>query len=397
MCNWFSVSALTESVSLKQFQQGHQQLLEQIQARDVEAATSTIEDHLTGLMDGFIRGVRPGIGGGMDEQITYLETGSQDPFFNLAFEEALLTHRREGSCLLLWQNDKTVVIGQNQNAEEEINRAFVEAHGIRVVRRTTGGGAVYHDLGNLNYSFITDAGAAETLTMTRFTLPVVQALRGLGLRAESGGRNDILVEGRKVSGTAQRLLNGRILHHGTLLFDTDPAMAEGALRVDPEKFRSKGAKSVRSRIGNIREFLQEDMDLTAFWAYLKATLAGGGFCTGTLSQAELREAERLKEMKYSTWDWTFGRSPAYDLTNRRRWDGGSLEVRLSVRKGRITEIAFFGDFLSRCPLDPLRSALAGTAFRWEDAARVLAQYPLADYFGGISAWEILETMFHVHE
>ena len=133
----------------------------------------------------------------MSQEIHYLETGSQDPFYNLAFEETVLRSRRSGEYLLLWQNDNTIVIGQNQNAEGEINRAFVEAHQIHVVRRTTGGGAVYHDLGNLNYSFITDVGDAERLTMERFTRPIVEALQGLGLQAEASGRNDILVEGRR--------------------------------------------------------------------------------------------------------------------------------------------------------------------------------------------------------
>ena len=170
----------------------------------------------------------------MSEQVTYLETGSLDPHYNLAFEEYVLCNRREGEYLLLWQNDNTIVIGQNQNAEAEINRAFVEEHHINVVRRTTGGGAVYHDLGNLNYSFITDAGDSDQLAMERFTRPVVEALKALGLQAEASGRNDILVEGRKVSGTAQRIVKGRILHHGTLLFDANPSMVAGALRVDPE-------------------------------------------------------------------------------------------------------------------------------------------------------------------
>lgn len=333
----------------------------------------------------------------MKQRVTYLETGSQNPFYNLAFEEYVLTCRKAGDYLLLWQNDNTVVIGQNQNAEQEVNRAFAEKHGIRVVRRTTGGGAVYHDLGNLNYSFITDAGEAETLAMERFTLPVVRALRGLGLQAETGGRNDILVEGRKVSGTAQRLLGGRILHHGTLLFDADPAMVAGALRVDPEKFRSKSAKSVRSRIGNIRDFLPGDMDLPAFWEYLKAALAGEGFAMGALSAEELEAVDELKRSKYDTWEWNFGRSPAYDMVNRRRWEGGSLEVCLCVKDGRISEIAFHGDFLSRRPLDPLAAELRGTAFRREDVAGVLERCPLRDYFGGIGEDEILETLFYVHE
>ena len=333
----------------------------------------------------------------MDKRVTYLETGSQDPCYNLAFEEYVLTNRMEGDYLLLWQNDNTIVIGQNQNAEAEINRAFVEEHGIHVVRRTTGGGAVYHDLGNLNYSFITDAGDAERLTMERFTVPIVNALQGLGLRAEASGRNDILVEGRKVSGTAQRLAQNRILHHGTLLFDANPGMVAGALQVDPEKFRSKSAKSVRSRIGNIREFLSTDMDLPAFWEYLKTALAGDGLVTGALSAEELERVNDLKRSKYDTWEWTFGRSPKYDMANKRYWDGGCLEVHVAVEKGLLTDIAFYGDFLSRCPLDELTAALRGCAFRREDVAAVLERYPLQEFFGGITEDEILETMFHVHE
>lgn len=324
----------------------------------------------------------------------YLETGSQDPGYNLAFEEYVLTHRRTGDYLLLWQNGPAVVIGRNQNAEEEINRAFVEAHGIRVVRRATGGGAVYHDLGNLNYSFVTGAGAEEG--MERFTRPVVQALQGLGLRAEAGGRNDILVEGRKVSGTAQRLLWGRMLHHGTLLFDTDLSMAEGALRVDPEKFRSKSVKSVRSRVGNLREFLGKDWSLENFWAYLKTALLGGDWVSGALAEEELQAVETLRRGTYGSWAWNFGSSPPYDLKNRRRWAGGSLEARASVAEGRISAIGFYGDFLARRPLDSLVEELRGTAFRREDVAAVLNRYPLGDFFGGITAEEVLETLFYVH-
>ena len=323
----------------------------------------------------------------------YLETHSTDPYYNLAFEEYVLTHRTVGDCLMLWQNDNTIVVGQNQNAEGEINRSFVETHGIRVVRRMTGGGAVYHDLGNLNYSFITDAGDTACLTMERFTRPVVEALRGLGLHAEASGRNDILVEGRKVSGTAQRLCRGRVLHHGTLLFDANPEMVAGALRVDPSKFRSKGAKSVQSRIGNIRDFLPEAMSLGDFWSYLKTALAGEGMTEGGLLPAELEEVRRLRDEKYATWEWNFGRSPRYTLTGRRRWEGGLLEPDLSVENGRITRADFYGDFLSLRPLDELSRALCGCAFRREDVEAVLRRFEPREYFGGITAGEVLATIF----
>lgn len=324
----------------------------------------------------------------------YLETGSTDPFYNLAFEEVVLRHRREGNYLILWQNDNTVVIGQNQNAEAEINRTFVEAHGIRVVRRTTGGGAVYHDLGNLNYSFITDAGDAASLSMQEFTRPVVEALQGLGLSAETSGRNDILVNGRKVSGTAQRLLKGRVLHHGTLLFDSDPDMVAGALHVDPAKFVSKGAKSVRSRIGNIRSQLPRDMELPEFWSYLKKTLSGSGVLEDTLTTEELEEAETLRREKYATWEWNFGRSPQFDLMNKRRFTGGTLETGVRVEEGRIVQIAFYGDFLGVSPLEPLTKALEGCPFRREDAAAVLDQFSVGELFGTITQEEVLDTLFY---
>ncbi|MBR5471318.1 MAG: lipoate--protein ligase [Oscillibacter sp.] len=323
----------------------------------------------------------------------YLETGSQNPFYNLAFEEYVLANRRDGDYLLLWQNENTIVVGQNQNAEAEINRPFVDAHNIRVVRRSTGGGTVYHDLGNLNYSFITDAGDTAELSMQRFTAPVVAALRQLGLDAEASGRNDILVEGKKVSGTAQRVMGGRILHHGTLLFDSDPEMVSGALQVDPEKFRSKGTKSVRSRVGNIRTFLKEDMDLPAFWAYLKEALAQDGMMVDALTEDELAAVSALEQTKYATWEWNFGRSPKYDFTRKRRFDGGSVEAGVQVERGCITAIGFYGDFLSRTSLEPLTEALQGCAMRREDVAAVLGRFALTDFFGGITAEELLSLLF----
>ena len=206
--------------------------------------------------------------------IHYLETGSVDPCYNLALEQVVLEQRREGDWLMLWQNRNTVVVGLNQNTAEEINASFVEAHGITVVRRMTGGGAVYHDLGNLNYSFIRDVGNAEELTIGRFTEPVCRALASLGVQASVSGRNDILVDGKKISGVAQRIVGGRILHHGTLLFDSDPAMIAGALRADPAKFTSKSAKSVRSRVGG-KPSPPMNFRRSAGWQ-MKSTAAGTG-------------------------------------------------------------------------------------------------------------------------
>ena len=224
---------------------------------------------------------------------------------------------------------------------------------------------------------------------------MVEALRGLGLQAEASGRNDILVDGKKVSGTAQRLVKGRILYHGTMLFDADSSMVAGALQVDPSKFQSKSAKSVRSRIGNIRPALARDMELGEFWEYLKNTLAGGGMTAGSLTAEELSAVEELKRTKYDTWEWNYGRSPQYDLINKRRFEGGGLEVRVQVKEGRITGIVFYGDFLAVAPLDGLTAALEGCAFRREAVEEVLDRFSLGELFGGIAKEEILETMFYV--
>ena len=329
----------------------------------------------------------------MEKTVQYLETHSQNPYYNLAFEEYVLCHRTQGDYLLLWQNDNTIVVGQNQNTEAEINRAFVEQHHINVVRRSTGGGAVYHDLGNLNYSFITDVGD-DGISIRRFTEPVVAALRSLGLNAEASGRNDILVEGRKVSGTAQRLVHGRILHHGTLLFDSRPEMIAGALRVDQAKFTSKSAKSVKSRIGNIREFLPADMTLPEFWEYLKRQLAGTGLVQSALMADELAQVSRLADEKYRTWEWTYGRSPKFDMVKRNYFTGGRLEVGVSVDHGSITEIRFYGDFLSLTDTTPLCRALEGVAYREDAVAAVLDSQPMAEMFGGITRDEVLRTIFN---
>lgn len=327
----------------------------------------------------------------MNRSCYYLETKSNDPYYNLAFEEYVLTHKTDADYLMLWQNENTIVIGQNQNTDQEINRQFVEQHHIHVVRRSTGGGAVYHDMGNLNYSFITDADDRANIAISRFTQPVVTALRDLGLRAEANGRNDIVVDGKKVSGTAQRLWKGRILHHGTLLFDSNPEMISGALRVNAEKFRSKSIKSVVSRVGNIRESLDVDMTMEEFWAFLRTHLRGQ-IAEAELTKEDLEAIDDLKKKKYNTWEWNYGRSPAYDVVNKKWLDGGTVEVHLSAEHGCITDIKFYGDFLSRKNLNEIIAALIGKPLRRNEMEDALSQFTIEDYFGPISESEIVDLI-----
>jgi lipoate-protein ligase A len=324
----------------------------------------------------------------------YTEPDSTDPYYNLAYEEYILAHKREGDWFMLWQNANTIVVGMNQNPLEEIDADFVRDHSINVIRRMTGGGAVYHDLGNLNYSFITDAGDPERLSMERFTGAICGALGAMGIRAEASGRNDIIIQGKKISGTAQRLLNGRLLLHGTLLFDSDLSMVAKALRPSPEKFLSKSTKSVQSRVANIRDFLPEGMPIDKFKNRLLIALTADQFAYERLISREIDEVDRLSETKYRTWNWNYGASPPYSATRKRaRFDGGTLEAYIAVEHGLIGSISFRGDFMARLPLQPLEAALIGRRFDYREVADLLAGFPLEEMFGGVTKDEILDVLF----
>ena len=322
----------------------------------------------------------------MEHSLYFMDIRSTDPTYNLALEEYLLTHHTEGEILLLWQNANTVVIGRNQNTEEEINRPFVEEHQITVVRRTTGGGAVYHDLGNLNYSFIQDVGDPETISIAALAVPVVRALEEMGVHAELSGRNDILVNGKKISGVAQRMFRNRILHHGTLLFDSDPEMVAGALQVRQDKFQSKSAKSVRTRIGNIREFLPDSTVTVEDFRrrLIEALTASQEVWPICLTAEEEREIRTLQEEKYRNWDWNFGKCP-----------GGRVEISANVEQGIIREIRFTGDFLALTEVSQAEKALTGVRFERPPVAEVLAALPLQALFGSVTAEEILQLLFEI--
>ena len=270
---------------------------------------------------------------------------------------------------------------------------FVRSHGISVVRRATGGGAVYHDAGNINYSLIGDAGDSSSFSLARFMEPVCAALRSLGVPAEATGRNDIAVNGLKVSGTAQRLSGSRVLHHGTLLFTTDRETMSAALRPDPGKFESKAAKSVRSRVGQICDFRPEGTTVEDFRRAMLAALGASGLVRESLAPGELAAVGVLAEEKYRSYEWTWGRAPDFGFRSRRRFPGGSMEVRLDIHAGHIRDAAFAGDFMAMTGWDRAREALSGRRFERGDVRAALEGLPLREMFGGITLGEILTLMF----
>ena len=325
--------------------------------------------------------------------VHYLETNSLDPCYNLAFEEHILETRREGEWLMLWQDSPSVIIGLNQLAAAEVDAEYAREHGIAVVRRATGGGAVYHDAGNMNYSLFGDAGDAASMSLARFMEPVCRALRALGVPAEATGRNDITVNGLKVSGTAQRLSGGRILHHGTLLFETDAAAMSAVLSPNERKFETKAAKSVRSRVGQIRDFLPPGTELADFKAALLAELTRGGLVRESVTDGESEQIRRLAEEKYRSWDWTWGRAPDFAIRNTRRLPGGTLTVSLDVSQGVIRAADLSGDFMALIPCTEAQEALSGVKYEREAVVSALSALDLAPMLGAITASEVADTIF----
>lgn len=283
-----------------------------------------------------------------------------DPAFNLALEEVLCREFPE-PLLMLWRNSSSVIVGKNQNTFAEVNAAFAEANKIPVVRRMTGGGAVYHDLKNVNYSLILHERQPDSDSFARFARPVTSALNKLGVPAAFSGRNDILVEDRKISGSAQCCIKNRTLFHGTLLFDTDMEMLEKLLTPGKLKMESKGVKSVRSRVANLKEFLPE-MKVETFMEQLRQELQ---FFAGTpedLPDEWNAKAEHLASEKYRQWTWNWGNVFSCQWENSARFPGaGIVELKIRLLNGRIEEAKITGDFFGDAA--PLEKALGGQLFR----------------------------------
>ena len=329
------------------------------------------------------------------KSLCYLELESTDAPWNLAAEQHVFDALpRDRSCFLLWQNRSAVIIGKHQDTLAEIDRRFVEEHGIQVVRRLSGGGAVYHDLGNLNYTVITDAVGTKRLDMSLFCRPVLQVLRDLGVPAELCGRNDLTLAGRKFSGSAQYLRRGRILHHGTLLFDSDLRVVQQALRVDPEKIRSKGLPSVRSRVTNLRPYLPEEISLPRFrQALLEEVLRHTPGEPLVFSEADRASIEELCRSRYRSWDWNVGVSPASSLIRRRRFeDCGTVEARVRMEHGRIAALRFVGDYFSAEEPEALAEALLGLPLERQAVAAVLEKLDVPRFFLGLDAERLLALL-----
>lgn len=323
--------------------------------------------------------------------------GITDPRINLAIEEYALTTMdvEKDSFFLFYINQPSIIIGRNQNTIEEINTDFVEANGIIPVRRLSGGGAVYHDLGNLNFSFITKDDGESFRNFKKFTQPIVDALKEMGIDAELSGRNDILAEGRKISGNAQFSTKGRMFSHGTLLFNSEMDAVVSALKVRKDKIESKGIKSIRSRVANISEFLDEPMSIEEFKQALLISIFNGADNIDyyELTEQDWENIHKLSEKRYQSWEWNFGKSPKFNLDHSHRFPAGSIDLKLQVNKGKIEEAAIFGDFFGVGDMADVEKRLIGVDYSRTAIDEALADIDIPTYFGGVTREDFLSLIY----
>ena len=317
-----------------------------------------------------------------------------NPKLNLALEEYILNEFTQGEIIMLWRNERSVIIGKNQNAYAEIDLDFVEKNAIPVVRRMTGGGAVFHDLGNLNFTFISDYKEGDFGSYKAFAQPVCDYLKTLGLAAEVTGRNDIEANGFKISGNAQTVAKNRILQHGTLLYSADLKSLSSALKPKAQKLSGKGITSVRSRVENIKNLANCALSAEEFMKNLfEFFLALPNAEQKELSTDDIKRAENLCSEKYEKFEWNFGFSPEFEVVKEKTFTGGNLEAHLQIRDGIIADIKIYGDFFGILPVCELEKALVGAQFIGSAVSEKIKNIKVSDYISGLSNDEFLSVLF----
>lgn len=323
---------------------------------------------------------------------------SNDPHFNLALEEYVFKYLDpQEDYIILWQNCPSVIIGRNQNTIEEINVDYIRENNINVVRRLSGGGAVYHDLGNLNFTFIMpNVDSSKGPDFKRFTMPVIKALAKFGVKAELSGRNDITIDGKKFSGNAQYYHQGRVLHHGTIMFNSDLDVVQAALNVKADKIASKGVKSVRSRVTNVIDHMPSKISVQEFKEVLLGYLleeSGQASKDYLMGPKDLEIINKLVKERYATWEWNYGHSPAFNLKKSQRFPGGNIELLLDVEKGLIKNCKIYGDFFHQEDVKELEKLFLNQKYDLAAIENVLQDVKMSDYLGLITKEEFLSCMF----
>ncbi|MCF6465828.1 lipoate--protein ligase [Clostridium sp. Cult2] len=325
----------------------------------------------------------------------YIRNNDNRPQFNLALEQYVFDSLNQfDEIFLLWINEPSIIVGKNQNTIQEINLDYIKENNINVVRRLSGGGAVYHDYGNLNYTIISKSKSTSAFNFEAFSQPVIEVLGKLGVKAEFSGRNDITIDGKKFCGNAQYMKKGKVLHHGAMLFDTNLEVLGKALKVSKDKIASKGVKSVRSRVTNIKDHLKDDIAVEDFKQLLLEHMFEGNkeIKEYKLSEEDYANINKLMEERYATWEWNFGSSPDFNIEKSNRFPSGKVEIKIDVHEGIIKGIKFYGDFFGGGEISDVEDKFIGARYKEDEIGKVLDNIDIGYYFSGISKDDIMNCI-----
>ncbi|HEO3478954.1 TPA: lipoate--protein ligase [Streptococcus agalactiae] len=325
----------------------------------------------------------------------YIVNTSNDPAYNVALEAYAFQKLTDiDEIFILWINEPAIIIGRHQNTIQEINKEFIDKNGIHVVRRLSGGGAVYHDLNNLNYTIISNNTQEGAFDFQTFSKPVIDTLAKLGVKAEFTGRNDLEINGQKFAGNAQAYYKGRMMHHGCLLFDVDMSVLGQALKVSKDKIESKGIKSVRARVTNIVDHLSDKITVQEFSDAILAQMKEEypELDEYVLSDAELSEIQAMRDNQFATWDWTYGKAPEYTIERGVRYPAGKITTYANVENSTIKSVKIFGDFFGVKPVDDIEKMLEGVRYDYKDVLAALKTVDTSQYFSRMTPEEITKAI-----
>lgn len=323
----------------------------------------------------------------------FIKHQNTNPYMNHAIEEYVMQAFNE-DCFILWRNRPCVLIGKNQNTLSEINIDYVKKHNLSVVRRMSGGGSIFNDLGTLNFTFISVGENNVFADFSKFTYPIIRALKKLSVNAELSGRNDLVIDGKKISGNAQYKHGNKILHHGSILFSVNMKNLNEALYVNPIKFSDKAVKSVRSRVTNIYDYIKSDMTIIEFKEFLIKSVISEDENPKiyTFSTEEWKKIKEICSHKYETWEWNYGHLKKFNYSNEKKFPGGIVQVNIYVKKGIIGNIKFFGDFFSSCEIGELENKFLGIKYEKEEIVKILENVDIERYMHNINKKHIMEVM-----
>lgn len=325
----------------------------------------------------------------------YIVNDCNDAAYNIALEEyAFKKLVNENMIFILWINGPAIIVGRHQNTIAEINSEYVRKHNIQVVRRISGGGAVYHDLNNLNYTIISKENEDRAFDFKSFSIPVIKTLESLGVKAEFTGRNDLEINGKKFCGNAQAYIKGRIMHHGCLLFNVDLSVLEKSLKVSKDKIESKGVKSVRARVTNILSELPEKISVIEFknllLDYMKREYPN--MKEYKFTKEQLAEIKKIRDEKFGNWDWVYGKSPDYNITRSKKYPSGKIEMFADIQESIIKNIKIYGDFFGIQDIKDIEDLLKGTKYSYPSVLEKLKTINISKYFSNMSFEEVAKAI-----